>query len=79
SSNWRAPTSFVGVRYDFRPYFINAMRDGLGEFYALGTRSGRPGLYLSRRLDAADGRPLGVVVLKVEFDALEAQWRSSGE
>ncbi len=79
SSNWRAPTSFVGVRYDFRPYFINAMRDGQGEFYALGTRSGRPGLYLSRRLDAADGRPLGVVVLKVEFDALEAQWRSSDE
>jgi two-component system C4-dicarboxylate transport sensor histidine kinase DctB len=79
SSNWRTPTSFVGSRYEFRPYFINAMRDALGEFYALGTRSGRPGLYLSRRVDAADGRALGVVVLKVEFDALEAEWRGSGE
>ncbi|MFN6980382.1 MAG: ATP-binding protein [Brevundimonas sp.] len=79
SSNWRTPTSFVGSRYEFRPYFINAMRDAQGEFYALGTRSGRPGLYLSRRVDAADGTPLGVVVLKVEFDALEAEWRGSGE
>lgn len=79
SSNWNTPTSFVGVRYDFRPYFINAMRDAKGEFYALGTRSGRPGLYLSRRVDDADGVPLGVVVLKVEFDALESEWRRSGE
>ncbi|NBB65215.1 sensor histidine kinase [Pseudomonas sp. ODNR1LW] len=79
ASNWREPTSFVGARYDFRPYFVNAMRDAKGEFYALGTRSGRPGLYLSQRVDAADGRPLGVVVLKLEFDALEAEWRGSGE
>ncbi|WP_292147242.1 ATP-binding protein [Brevundimonas sp.] len=79
SSNWRASTSFVGSRYEFRPYFINAMRDAEGEFYALGTRSGRPGLYLSRRVDSADGAPLGVVVLKVEFDDLEAEWRGSGE
>jgi two-component system, NtrC family, C4-dicarboxylate transport sensor histidine kinase DctB len=79
SSNWRTPTSFVGSRYNFRPYYTNAMRDEAGEFYALGTRSGRPGLYLSRRVDAADGTPLGVVVLKVEFDALEAEWRASGE
>jgi two-component system C4-dicarboxylate transport sensor histidine kinase DctB len=79
SSNWQAPTSFVGVRYDFRPYFTNAMRDAKGEFYALGTRSGRPGLYLSRRVDDDDGAPLGVVVLKLEFDALESEWRGSGE
>ena len=79
SSNWRASTSFVGARYGFRPYFSNAMRDAEGEFYALGTRSGRPGLYLSRRVDSSGGEPLGVVVLKVEFDALEAEWRASGE
>jgi two-component system, NtrC family, C4-dicarboxylate transport sensor histidine kinase DctB len=79
SSNWQTPTSFVGVRYDFRPYFTNAMRDAKGEFYALGTRSGRPGLYISRRVDAGDGTPLGVVVLKLEFDALESEWRRSGE
>ncbi|GAW40973.1 C4-dicarboxylate transport sensor protein DctB [Brevundimonas sp. SH203] len=79
ASNWRLPTSFVGADYGFRPYFINAMRSAQAEFFALGTVSGRPGLYLARRVDAADGAPLGVVVVKVEFDALEAEWRASGE
>ena len=72
ASNWRLPTSFVGADYGFRPYFINAMRSGRAEFFALGTVSGRPGLYLARRVDGADGTPLGVVVVKVEFHALEA-------
>jgi two-component system C4-dicarboxylate transport sensor histidine kinase DctB len=79
ASNWRLPTSFVGTDYGFRPYFIDAMRKGRAEFFALGTVSGRPGLYLARRVDRADGTPLGVVVVKVEFDALEAEWRASGE
>ncbi len=79
ASNWRRPDSFVGADYGFRPYFIQAMRDGAAEFFALGTVSGRPGLYLSRRVTGADGRALGVVVVKVEFDALEAEWRASGE
>lgn len=79
ASNWRLPTSFVGADYSFRPYFIGAMRDSRAEFFALGTVSGRPGLYLSRRVDDASGRPVGVVVVKVEFDALEAEWAASGE
>lgn len=78
ASNWRQPTSFVGSDYAFRPYFRGAMQNGQAEFFALGTVSGRPGLYLARRIGPAD-RPLGVVVVKVEFDALEADWRSSGE
>jgi len=79
ASNWREPTSFVGSNYRFRPYFHEAMRDGQAAFFALGTVSGRPGLYLSRRVDDASGRPIGVVVAKVEFDALEQDWRASGE
>lgn len=79
ASNWREPTSFVGSDYRFRPYHFEAMRDGQAAFFALGTVSGRPGLYLSRRVDDAAGRPLGVIVAKVEFDALEAEWRKSGE
>lgn len=78
ASNWREPTSFVGSDYGFRPYFSGAMRDGSAEFFALGTVSGRPGLYLARRIGSASA-PLGVVVVKVEFDALEAEWRGSGE
>nr|WP_314428487.1 cache domain-containing protein [uncultured Brevundimonas sp.] len=79
ASNWRRPISFLGADYGFRPYFIKAMRDGAAEFFALGTVSGKPGLFLARRVVAPDGRALGVVVVKVEFDALEAEWRSSGE
>ncbi len=79
ASNWRLPTSFVGSSYRFRPYYFQAMRDGQASFFALGTVSGRPGLYLSRRVDDPAGRPLGVIVAKVEFDALEADWRASGE
>jgi two-component system C4-dicarboxylate transport sensor histidine kinase DctB len=78
ASNWREPTSFVNSDYSFRPYFNGAMRDGSAEFFALGTVSGRPGLYLARRIGPASD-PLGVVVVKVEFDALEAEWRASGE
>ncbi|RYG09722.1 MAG: sensor histidine kinase, partial [Caulobacteraceae bacterium] len=79
ASNWREPTSFVGANYRFRPYYLEAMRDGQSAFFALGTVSGRPGLYLARRIDGADGRPAGVIVAKVEFDALEQEWRASGE
>tara|TARA_R110002167_G_scaffold17426_17_gene66563 strand:- start:10834 stop:12705 length:1872 start_codon:yes stop_codon:yes gene_type:complete len=79
ASNWNLPTSFVGSNYSFRPYFKEAMASGSAEFFALGTVSGRPGLYLARRVDAASGPPLGVVVVKVEFDSLEAEWRGSGE
>lgn len=79
ASNWMLPTSFIGSNYSFRPYFLNALKHGQAEFFALGTVSGRPGLYLARRVNDAAGRALGVVVVKVEFDALEAEWRASGE
>ncbi len=78
ASNWRQPTSFVGSDYSFRPYFSGAISEGAAEFFALGTVSGRPGLYLARRIGPASA-PLGVVVVKVEFDMLEADWRASGE
>lgn len=73
ASNWRLPTSFVGQVYGFRPYFQGALRDGAAELFALGTVSGRPGLFIARRVESA-GRVLGVIVVKVEFDRLESAW-----
>ncbi|KOF17255.1 ATPase [Ensifer adhaerens] len=78
ASNWREPTSFVGNDYAFREYFRMAMRDGKAEHFAMGTVSKRPGLYISRRVDGTNG-PIGVVVAKLEFDGVEADWLASGK
>ncbi|MFY9292279.1 MAG: ATP-binding protein [Methylorubrum rhodinum] len=75
ASNAEEPRSFVGNNYAFRPYFRQAMETGAGSQFALGTVSGRPGFYLSRRLPGA----AGVVVVKIEFDGVEAAWRAAGE
>jgi two-component system C4-dicarboxylate transport sensor histidine kinase DctB len=79
SSNWRAADSFVGTSYSFRDYFSLAMRTGMAEHYALGNVSRKPGLYISRRVDSEDGKALGVVIAKVEFNRLEADWRIGGK
>jgi two-component system C4-dicarboxylate transport sensor histidine kinase DctB len=76
ASNWREPTSFVGSDYSFRPYFNEARTRGVAELFALGTVSRRPGLFMSRRVDGPEG-VLGVVVVKVEFEALEAEWSAA--
>jgi two-component system, NtrC family, C4-dicarboxylate transport sensor histidine kinase DctB len=77
ASNWRTPQSFVDQNYQFRPYFRQAIATGSFEQFALGTVSRRPGLYIARRLQRG-GKTLGVIIAKVEFDALEAEWRSAG-
>jgi two-component system C4-dicarboxylate transport sensor histidine kinase DctB len=77
SSNWQEPLSFVGNDYSFRDYFRRAMDNGTAEHFALGNVSNRPGLYISRRVGNA-ASPLGVVVVKMEFDRLESDWRDAG-
>ncbi|MDI4665688.1 sensor histidine kinase [Xanthobacter autotrophicus] len=78
ASNYRTPESFLGSDYGFRPYFRLALAEGRAEHFAFGTVSRRPGLYLAQRVEA-DGAPLGVLVLKAEFDALEDEWRRFAE
>jgi two-component system C4-dicarboxylate transport sensor histidine kinase DctB len=73
ASNAATPNSFVGHDYRFRPYFRMAMRDAAAEYFALGNVSGRPGLFMARRIDGPGG-PLGVVVVKVEFAAVARAW-----
>ena len=78
SSNWQAPTSFVGVSYKFRPYFRDAMAQGEGHHYGVGVTTGIPGYFLARRIETAAGT-LGVVVVKVDVSALEKTWAAAGE
>ncbi len=78
ASNWSEPATFVGQNYAFRAYFRDAIASGGYEQFALGTVSNRPGLYLSRTVADAQG-VAGVVVIKLEFDAIETEWaRASG-
>ncbi|MDC9834126.1 sensor histidine kinase [Rhizobium binxianense] len=76
ASNWREPTSFVGNDYRFREYFQGAVALRQAEHFALGTVSKKPGLYISERITGSSGL-LGVVVVKVEFDDVEADWKAS--
>lgn len=78
ASNWNEAASFVGLNYGFRNYFTDALLRGEATQFALGTVSKRPGLYLSHDV-ALEGRARGVVVVKVEFDRMEANWARSGE
>ncbi len=76
ASNAGTPLSFVGRDFTYRDYFAQAMARGRGEQFALGTTTNQPGLYLSARVDAG-GRARGVVVTKIDFSAVERQWRES--
>ncbi|MXP29565.1 sensor histidine kinase [Porphyrobacter algicida] len=76
ASNADQPSSFVGSNYAFRRYFRDAIKDGSTTQFALGTVSRQPGLYVARRVGTASS-PLGVVAVKIEFDALEANWHDA--
>ncbi|WP_368565426.1 NahK/ErcS family hybrid sensor histidine kinase/response regulator [Pseudoxanthomonas sp. UTMC 1351] len=76
ASNWRRPDSNVGVDYGFRPYFQKAMANGVGDFYALGYTTGVPGYFLSQAVRDDEGQVIGVVVVKLVFNELEAAWRN---
>ena len=76
ASNWRSDTSFIGHSFEFRPYFRDAMAGKDGLYVALGATSHRRGFYFSHPL-RVQGRVLGVAVVKVPLERLEASWSSS--
>lgn len=64
SSNWNKPDSFVGDNYAFRPYFIDAVRQGVGKFYGVGIASGKAGYYIAYPIKS-DQDLLGVITIKI--------------
>lgn len=78
ASNWNEPGSFVGNNYSFRPYYRDALVSGEGRYYAVGVTTGKPGYFLSARVDGGAG-PLGLVVVKVDMAPLERAWAQSGD
>lgn len=73
SSNWRRSDSYIGEDLSFRPYFREAMETGNGRFFGIGTTRSEPGYYLSSAL-AAEGKILGVAIVKVSLEQLEKSW-----
>lgn len=78
ASNHDTATSFVGGNFAFRPYFTGAITGGEGRFYALGTTSGKRGYYFGAPVAGAGDDAAGVLVFKIDLDAIEEAW-SRGE
>lgn len=78
SSNWREPLSYVGKNYGFRPYFTAAKEGRQGHFFAIGVTTSQPGFFMSHPV-YRKGHFLGVVVVKVDLNPLQDDWREGGE
>jgi len=73
ASNWDQDDSFVGRNFAFRPYFREAIAGRPGRFFGLGTTSGKRGYFFAAAV--RDGaQTLGVLVVKVDLDAIETLW-----
>lgn len=79
ASNWREPSSNVGLDYAFRPYFQRAMHSGAGTFYAIGVSTNVAGYFIAKAVRDARGRRVGVVVVKITLNALRQEWRSGND
>ena len=72
SSNRGDADSFVGQNFAFRPYFRQAVQGRRGTYMALGTTSGKRGVYHSHPVwDDPDGSPVGVAVIKASIERAE--------
>jgi two-component system, NtrC family, C4-dicarboxylate transport sensor histidine kinase DctB len=74
ASNFDTPISFVDGNFAYRPYFFNAVQGGAGRFYALGNNSGKRGYYFGAPVRVG-GQIAGVLVVKIDLDAIERAWR----
>ncbi|AWN45663.1 sensor histidine kinase [Methylobacterium terrae] len=83
ASNWNQPLSFVGSTYAYRPYFLDALASGASRYFGVGTTTQQPGLFIGKAVVARGGEGAGpvagVVVVKVDLEGLEGEWRRAGE
>jgi PAS domain S-box-containing protein len=78
ASNWNLPSSFVGQSYRQRPYVEDALQGRRGFFYGLGLTTGQSGLFIAEPV-RAHGAVLGVVVVKISLEPLQAAWMRGGD
>ena len=77
SDNWEAPDSLIGQSAADQPYFIQAASSGRSTYLGIQPSTQRVRYYLAEAI--RDGTLLGVAVVRIEFDALEATWEKAGE
>ena len=78
ASNHADPNSFLGERYDFRPYFREAMAGRTGTFFGVGATTQRPGYFVAMPV-IENGRPIGAVTAKLSLAPLERDWTVADE
>lgn len=77
ASNAQTPDSFMGNTYHYRPYFLDALETGRGNFYGIGATTGIPGLFVSSRYPIDLSKPAeAVVVVKINLQPLLENWLS---
>jgi C4-dicarboxylate-specific signal transduction histidine kinase len=77
ASNWDLPDSFVGEDLSFRNYYQSAIAGQAGRHFAIGITRGDPGYYVSQPVQA-EGRIIGITVIKIDLSGLRETWRSLG-
>lgn len=74
ASSYRKERSFVGRNFNFRPYFVQAVEGGLGQYFAMGTTSGERGYFFAAPV-IDNTRIIGVVAIKFDVRSFEEAWR----
>jgi two-component system, NtrC family, C4-dicarboxylate transport sensor histidine kinase DctB len=78
SDDWQSQPTLVGRNLADRPYFIKAIEDGRSSFLGVEPESNRVRYYLAEAVRSGP-RLLGIAVVRIEFDALEAAWGRAAE
>lgn len=78
ASNWLLERSFMGKNFSFRPYFQRAIRGNQGDYFALGSSSGKRGYYTSYPVIYA-AEVIGVVVVKMDISSIEKDWSEKSQ
>lgn len=69
--------TFIGRNLANRSYFVKAIESGRSSYLGVEPTNNRIRYYLTEAI--RDAGLLGVAVVRIEFDALEASWERSGE
>lgn len=79
TSNYDQENSYLHNNYSFRPYFKEALKGHVGEFYGIGVTTSLPGLFISAPVYAPSGQIAGVIAMKLNLRRLEEAWMEAGE